>query len=180
MQLSSHRQCHRAPQRSTANMIKLGSVVCLLASTTLVVAGGHGGGHGGINLGGGGGHGAVFFGAGGHGGGFGGGHGGGFGGGHGGGFGGGSGGGGYGGGGYGGYSRPTPYAFNYGVSAGYTNFGQSEKGNGYGGVNGGYWVNLPDGRVQRVSYWADGSGYHPVVSYSGKAHYPASYGHGYH
>ena len=72
--------------------------------------------------------------------------------------------------------RPTPYAYNYGVSAGHTNFGQSEKGNGYGGVNGGYWVNLPDGRVQKVSYWADGSGYHPVVTYSGKAHYPASYG----
>ncbi|KAK8398522.1 hypothetical protein O3P69_003993 [Scylla paramamosain] len=77
---------------------------------------------------------------------------------------------------------PTPYAYDYAVSAGVTNFGQSEKGNGYGGVNGGYWVNLPDGRVQKVSYWADGSGYHPVVTYSGKAHYPASYGygHGYH
>ncbi|KAK8398530.1 hypothetical protein O3P69_004000 [Scylla paramamosain] len=74
--------------------------------------------------------------------------------------------------------RPTPYAYNYGVSAGYTNFGQSEKGNGYGGVHGGYWVNLPDGRVQRVSYVADYSGFHPVVTYSGKAHYPASYGYG--
>ncbi|XP_045132265.1 pro-resilin-like [Portunus trituberculatus] len=82
------------------------------------------------------------------------------------------------GGGYGGYSVPTPYAYDYAVSAGVTNFGQSEKGNGYGGVNGGYWVNLPDGRVQKVSYWADGSGYHPVVTYSGKAHYPASYGYG--
>ncbi|KAK8398521.1 hypothetical protein O3P69_003991 [Scylla paramamosain] len=94
--------------------------------------------------------------------------------------GGGHGGGGGGGGGYGGggYNRPTPYAFDYGVSAGYNNFGHSEKGNGYGGVHGGYWVNLPDGRVQRVSYVADYSGYHPVVTYSGKAHYPASYGYG--
>ncbi|XP_063862979.1 uncharacterized protein LOC135102124 [Scylla paramamosain] len=152
-------------------MIRPVSLVCLLASAALALPGGYGGGHGGINLGGGGGHAAVFFGAGGHGGG----HGGGFGGGHGGGFGGGHGGG-YGGG-YG-YARPTPYAYNYGVSAGYTNFGQSEKGNGYGGVHGGYWVNLPDGRVQRVSYVADYSGFHPVVTYSGKAHYPASYGYG--
>ncbi|MPC66799.1 Pro-resilin [Portunus trituberculatus] len=74
--------------------------------------------------------------------------------------------------------RPTPYAFDYGVSAGYTNFGHSEKGNGHGGVTGGYWVNLPDGRVQKVSYVADYGGFRPVVSYSGKAHYPASYGYG--
>ena len=74
--------------------------------------------------------------------------------------------------------RPTPYAFDYGVSAGYTNFGHSEKGNGYGGVTGGYWVNLPDGRVQKVSYVADYGGFRPVVTYAGKAHYPASYGYG--
>ncbi|KAK4310009.1 hypothetical protein Pmani_018387 [Petrolisthes manimaculis] len=88
---------------------------------------------------------------------------------------GGHGGGGHGGGGYGG---PTHYGYNYGVSAGYTNFGQHESGSGYGGARGGYWVNLPDGRVQRVSYWVDGSGYHPVVTYSGVARYPGKGGYG--
>ncbi|XP_071531702.1 pro-resilin-like [Panulirus ornatus] len=87
--------------------------------------------------------------------------------------------GGYGGGGYGAsYNVPTPYNFQYGVSSGPTNFGQWEGGDGHGNVHGKYYVNLPDGRVQKVSYKANGAGYHPVVSYVGTAKYPASYGHG--
>ncbi|XP_071524862.1 uncharacterized protein [Panulirus ornatus] len=87
--------------------------------------------------------------------------------------------GGYGGGGYGvSYNVPTPYNFQYGVSSGPTNFGQWEGGDGHGNVHGKYYVNLPDGRVQKVSYKANGAGYHPVVSYLGTAKYPASYGHG--
>ena len=74
---------------------------------------------------------------------------------------------------------PTPYNFDYGVSAGATNFGHSESGDGFGSAHGGYWVNLPDGRVQNVNYWADGSGYHPVVTYQGTAIYPSSKGGGY-
>ena len=76
---------------------------------------------------------------------------------------------------------PIPYNFDYGVSAGNTNFGHSESGDGHGSAHGGYWVNLPDGRVQKVNYWADGSGYHPVVTYQGTAVFPAGKGgYGYH
>nr|XP_053635416.1 pro-resilin-like [Cherax quadricarinatus] len=77
-----------------------------------------------------------------------------------------------------GYDVPIPYNFNYGVSAGDTNFGQQESGDG-SNVKGTYYVNLPDGRVQTVAYWADGSGYHPTVTYQGTASYPSyapSYG----
>ncbi|XP_045132494.1 holotricin-3-like isoform X3 [Portunus trituberculatus] len=110
------------------------------------------------------------------GGGYGGGGGSGFGGGH------GTGGGSGFGGGYGGdIAVPIPYNFDYGVSAGNTNFGHSESGDGHGNAHGGYWVNLPDGRVQKVDYWADGGGYHPVVTYQGTAVFPAGKGgYGYH
>ncbi|KAK7077219.1 hypothetical protein SK128_020669 [Halocaridina rubra] len=74
------------------------------------------------------------------------------------------------------YSPPN-YNFGYAVSDPYkgTNFGHSESRNGYD-TKGHYFVNLPDGRVQEVSYVADASGYHPVVTYKGGAHHP-SYGH---
>nr|XP_053635404.1 adult-specific rigid cuticular protein 15.7-like [Cherax quadricarinatus] len=73
---------------------------------------------------------------------------------------------------------PIPYNFNYGVNAGATNFGQEESGNG-GNAKGSYWVQLPDGRLERVDYWADGSGYHATVSFEGTAKHPSytpSYG----
>ncbi|XP_071534995.1 uncharacterized protein [Panulirus ornatus] len=54
-----------------------------------------------------------------------------------------------------GHSYPSgymPYHFNYGVSDHYkaTDFGQHENSDGKN-VWGTYWVNLPDGRKQRVS-----------------------------
>ncbi|KAK3872660.1 hypothetical protein Pcinc_022272 [Petrolisthes cinctipes] len=144
-------------------MFKILTVSSLLVAAAVALPGGGGGG----GYGGGGG--------GGGGGGFGGGHGGG-----GGGHGGGGGGGGYGGGGGGGYGGgiavPIPYSYNYGVSSGNTNFGHDESGDGSGNAHGGYWVNLPDGRRQQVDYWADGSGFHPVVSYQGTARFPSSKG----
>nr|XP_045602194.1 adult-specific rigid cuticular protein 15.7-like [Procambarus clarkii] len=76
------------------------------------------------------------------------------------------------------YNAPLPYDFNYGINSGATNFGQQESGNN-GNAKGSYWVNLPDGRVQRVDYWADGSGYHATVSFQGTAKHPSyapSYG----
>ena len=57
-------------------------------------------------------------------------------------------------------------------------FGHTEKRNGYD-TAGEYYVHLPDGRLQKVSYTADKYGYHPVVTYVGKAHFPKSHG-GYH
>ncbi|XP_071535299.1 pupal cuticle protein Edg-84A-like isoform X2 [Panulirus ornatus] len=75
-------------------------------------------------------------------------------------------------------SEPLPYKFNYGVSDHYkaTNFGQHENSDGKN-VYGSYWLDLPDGRRQRVDYWVDHyKGYVAKVSYYGKAHHPKHYG----
>ena len=39
-------------------------------------------------------------------------------------------------------------------------------------------MNLPDGRIQKVSYTADKHGYHPHVSYEGYAHHDKGHGKG--
>jgi len=39
-------------------------------------------------------------------------------------------------------------------------------------ATGKYYVNLPDGRRQVVTYTADANGYVPVVEYSGVAQFP--------
>merc|ERR1711934_479156 len=69
----------------------------------------------------------------------------------------------------------SPYTYNYGVADDYSKaaFSQSESNDGTGVVEGSYSVNLPDGRVQTVSYHAnDVDGYVAEVSYSGEAQYP--------
>ncbi|XP_069960342.1 pro-resilin-like [Cherax quadricarinatus] len=70
------------------------------------------------------------------------------------------------------HNAPAHYTFNYAVSDDYTgsNFGHSESRDGYK-TEGKYYVNLPDGRIQTVKYYADETGYHPEVSYEGVAHY---------
>ena len=81
------------------------------------------------------------------------------------------------------YEEPKPYHYAYGVSDEYTgtNFEASEDQDGYGVVNGGYSVLLPDGRRQNVKYTADHyAGYIADVSYEGYAapapvHKPAPY-----
>ncbi|XP_067007982.2 probable H/ACA ribonucleoprotein complex subunit 1 [Anabrus simplex] len=92
--------------------------------------------------------------------------------------GGGGGGGGFGGGG-GGFGAsfngpPQPYTFQYAVRDAYSgaDFSQSESGNGAGNVDGQYQVLLPDGRNQVVKYTAsDATGYIADVQYSGQAYY---------
>ncbi|XP_076054515.1 uncharacterized protein LOC143033216 [Oratosquilla oratoria] len=81
------------------------------------------------------------------------------------------------GGGYGGdiidsYSGPAYYNFDYAVQDEYTNnyYGHSESREGYV-TKGKYFVHLPDGRLQTVTYTADEYGFHPVVTYEGTAHY---------
>jgi len=71
--------------------------------------------------------------------------------------------------------KPHPYDFTYAVKDSYSgnDFGQGESGDGYGNVQGQYYVRLPDGRVQRVTYTADhNSGYVADVTYEGVARYP--------
>ena len=53
----------------------------------------------------------------------------------------------------------------------YNDFGHKESRDHYL-AQGVYYVSLPDGRIQTVTYTADEFGYHPVVTYSGDAHYP--------
>jgi len=70
---------------------------------------------------------------------------------------------------------PAVYTWEYAVQDDYTsnNFGAKEARDGYL-TNGKYYVNLPDGRLQTVTYTVDGgNGYVPVVEYSGEAQYPA-------
>merc|ERR1711974_529622 len=53
------------------------------------------------------------------------------------------------------------------------NFQQSESNDGTGAVTGSYSVNLPDGRIQTVTYNAnDLTGNVAEVTYSGEAQYP--------
>ncbi|KAL7648520.1 UNVERIFIED_CONTAM: hypothetical protein RMT77_000426 [Armadillidium vulgare] len=73
------------------------------------------------------------------------------------------------------YRAPADYNFGYGVYDPYhgTNFGHRENRNGKR-TDGEYYVDLPDGRLQKVSYYADKDGYHPTITYIGKAHYPTN------
>ena len=76
---------------------------------------------------------------------------------------------------------PAYYNFDYAVKDDYTyvDFGHNEKREG-DKTNGQYFVVLPDGRRQVVSYYVDGySGYVADVKYEGEAKYdhkPAYHG----
>ncbi|KAK8384293.1 hypothetical protein O3P69_009219 [Scylla paramamosain] len=74
------------------------------------------------------------------------------------------------------YKEPgMPYDFAYAVKDDYTgnDFGQEESSDGHV-TSGSYYVALPDGRVQKVSFTADHEGgYVADVTYEGEATYPA-------
>ena len=75
-----------------------------------------------------------------------------------------------------------PYQFQYGISDQYTgaNYKAIEQQDGAGTVIGSYSVNLPDGRVQTVTYKADEKGgFVADVSYEGEAVYPPEPAEGY-
>merc|ERR1712142_349258 len=66
------------------------------------------------------------------------------------------------------------YTWEYAVKDDYTSndFGHKEGRDG-AHADGKYYVALPDGRLQTVTYTVDGyGGYVPVVEYSGEAQYP--------
>jgi len=77
---------------------------------------------------------------------------------------------------------PQPYQYEYGVADQYsgTNFQHAESQSDIGEVLGSYKVNLPDGRVQTVSYRADPKlGFVADVKYEGEAVYPPEPAEGY-
>merc|ERR1712008_161957 len=70
---------------------------------------------------------------------------------------------------------PQPYQYEYGMGDQYTgtNFQAVENQDAAGTVIGSYRVNLPDGRVQTVTYTADHhGGFVADVQYEGVAQYP--------
>ncbi|KAG7166333.1 pro-resilin-like [Homarus americanus] len=72
-------------------------------------------------------------------------------------------------------SREANYDFSYAVKDDYSSndFGHQESRDG-DNTHGSYYVHLPDGRLQTVTYYVDGdSGYVADVSYQGEAQYPA-------
>ena len=68
---------------------------------------------------------------------------------------------------------PPQYSYTYAVQDDYSyaNFAAEEARDGYN-TQGSYRVNLPDGRVQIVTYTADANGYVADVKYEGEAQYP--------
>lgn len=72
------------------------------------------------------------------------------------------------------FSDGANYIYKWAVQDDYTNnnYGQDEKRDGYA-TSGSYYVALPDGRLQRVTYSVNGDGgYVAEVSYEGEAQYP--------
>merc|ERR1712128_52989 len=69
---------------------------------------------------------------------------------------------------------PAKYDFNYAVKDDYSgnDFGHQEARDGYD-TQGSYYVQLPDGRLQTVTYTVNGdSGFVAQVAYEGEAQYP--------
>ncbi|KRT82726.1 Insect cuticle protein [Oryctes borbonicus] len=75
------------------------------------------------------------------------------------------------------HSQAMAYEFGYQVKDDYSgnNYGRQEKSDG-NEVRGEYRVQLPDGRTQIVTYYADWqTGFHADVRYEGQAQYPDQY-----
>merc|ERR1712029_923439 len=69
----------------------------------------------------------------------------------------------------------SPYTYTYAVADDYSkaNFQAEESSDGAGTAQGSYRVALPDGRIQTVTYTANGyDGYVADVTYEGTAQYP--------
>merc|ERR1712111_34179 len=85
-------------------------------------------------------------------------------------------------GGHGGYEdySPQPFHFAYGVNDDYhhTDFSEQRSGDSAGNIEGECKVPRPAGRIQHVTYHADGGygGTVMEVSYQGEAHYPENLG----
>ncbi|XP_044255401.1 pro-resilin-like [Tribolium madens] len=78
---------------------------------------------------------------------------------------------------HGDHGEPKAYEFGYQVKDDYSgnNYNRKEASDG-NQVRGEYRVQLPDGRTQIVTYYADWqTGFHADVRYEGVAHYPEHY-----
>ncbi|XP_966720.1 pro-resilin [Tribolium castaneum] len=78
---------------------------------------------------------------------------------------------------HGDHGEPKAYEFGYQVKDEYSgnNYNRKEASDG-NQVRGEYRVQLPDGRTQIVTYYADWqTGFHADVRYEGEAHYPEQY-----
>merc|ERR1719477_306897 len=72
--------------------------------------------------------------------------------------------------------EPSPYHYEYKVhdDKEYLDFGAEEEGDGKDNVHGFYHVQLPDGRLQKVTYTVNGyGGYIADVAYDGEAVHPS-------
>merc|ERR1712141_109871 len=70
--------------------------------------------------------------------------------------------------------EPPKYTYSYSVKDDYSNnnYGANEDRDGYA-TSGSYYVALPDGRLQKVTYTVNGDGgYVADVTYEGEAQYP--------
>merc|ERR1711988_1645487 len=79
-------------------------------------------------------------------------------------------------------AEPSPYTYSYAVAddLSQANFQQTESNDGTGAVTGSYSVNLPDVRIQTVTYNAnDITGNVATVEYTGEAVYPPAPAGGY-
>merc|ERR1712072_96366 len=77
-------------------------------------------------------------------------------------------------------AEPSPYTYAVADDYSKANFQQSESNDGTGAVTGSYSVNLPDGRIQTVTYNAnDLTGNVATVEYAGEAQYPPAPAGGY-
>merc|ERR1719513_415400 len=79
--------------------------------------------------------------------------------------------------------EPSPYHYEYKVhdDKEYLGFGAEEEGDGKDNVVGFYHVQLPDGRLQKVTYTVNGyGGYIADVAYDGEAAHPSYHGGGGH
>ncbi|XP_066954040.1 uncharacterized protein [Macrobrachium rosenbergii] len=65
-------------------------------------------------------------------------------------------------------AEELPYSYEYNVKDDYegAHYGHKESGEG-SNTNGQYFVRLPDGRVQTVTYYTDKEGFHSDVAYAG-------------
>lgn len=71
-------------------------------------------------------------------------------------------------------SEVSGYEFGYGVldEPSGNQFYHAEKRDEQGQTHGSYKIQLPDGRVQTVTYVANSLGFHPKITYEGQARYP--------